>query len=65
MVRTECMLPLISFVIAYSSCEAREESENSKTKKFFPTVGLEPITLRFLDWRSNQLRHGTTLIVNI
>ena len=32
---------------------------------FLPTLGLDPTTSRLLDRRSNQLRHGTDLIVDI
>ena len=33
--------------------------------KFLPTVGLEPITPRLLDWHYNQLRHGSDVMVYI
>ena len=59
------MLRVIFFVISVSSCEAREESDNYNMKKGLPSVGLEPIISCLLDWRSNQLHHGTAVIVNI
>ena len=36
-----------------------------QNEKFFPIVGLDPTTSHLLDWRSNQLRHGTELILDI
>ena len=33
--------------------------------KFLPTAGLEPTTSRLLDWRYNQLRHGTDVMADI
>ena len=38
-----------------------------QNEKFLPTVGLDPTTSRLLvlDWRSNQLRHVSDLVVYI
>ena len=59
------MSRLISFVLADSSCEPREESENYKMKKKFPTAGLEPTISRLLDWHSNRLCYWVVLTVDI
>ena len=57
---------LDSFVIALSSCEAREESvtQELQNENVLPTMGLELTTSRLQDWRSFQISHGTILIVN-
>ena len=59
------MSQLISFVLADSSCEAREENENYKNEKSLPTVRHEPTNSCLLDGRSNQQRHRSVFIVDI
>ena len=59
------MSRLISFILAYASCEAGEKRE-LQNEKFLPIVGLEPTTSCLLDWHSgNRLRHGTVLNIDI
>ena len=36
-----CMSRLISFVLAYSSCEPREKKRELQTEKFLPKAGFE------------------------
>ena len=48
------MSRLISFVLADSSCEPREERE-LQNGKVLPTAGLEPDIARLLNWCSNRL----------
>ena len=36
-----------------------------RNETFLPTVGLHPTTSCLLDWRSNQLHHGSVAIANI
>ena len=50
------MSRLISFVLADSSCEPREESENYKLTNSCPQRDSNPLSpiSRLLDWRSNR-----------
>ena len=54
---------LIALVMAESSCEAREESENYE--KFLSWVELDPTVSHLLDFGCNQLHCGADLIVDI
>ena len=53
-------------VICIGLVERRGTRSKSKVvnEKFLPRVGLDPTTSRLLDWRSNQLRHGTDLMLD-
>ena len=50
------MSRVISFVLADSNCEPREESGNNKMK-ILATSGLEPTISLLLDWGSNRLSY--------
>ena len=55
---------LISLVLADSSRKACEEDEKLQNKTILAPVGLDPTSSRLLDWRSNQMRFGTAVIVD-
>ena len=59
------MSQLISFVLADSSFEPREESEYYKMKKSLSTAGLEPTISRLLEWHSNRLCYQVVLTLEI
>ena len=53
---------ILNRLVKLLSTRRKREFQN---EKFLITVGLNPTTSSFLDLRYNQLRHGTTLIIDI